>query len=626
MKMPPSRSRVSPRRGPNIVAASLRDERPLAERAAYGKANPGLGETGLRGWRGLLCVLAALTLLDQGQVRGADDESASAGVCLFDTGASSAQGLSPAELRSRRGWLQLPEDETAHRFRGDAVLLNGKLAAVLRAHAGFDVFSITPAGNELRTTLVPLSARGSAPGTLSSVKILENNPGAVMLEAAFAASDGTRMALQCQFSVGQSIFEVRPVAGVARLRLQNAARYVVVPDFFGDDMVFTPDTLPRERIALPAENFFLTPLSGGSALLMCVSSARMQNAEAIIAGRGGGRSFAGCEVACTSGKSLWLASLDGAGLWHDRPLPATDLQAAFALNWKPPFPAKWRADFVGTTGEARSWYFLGGEGPDEDVSLLAAQRCPCRIDGERAVVHGPLLAEAAAGLPARPLLVYPLDRSRATPLTAFCPTDVLRSTLGVGPCQYVLQTEGLQTDANPTPDNVMTWIEKQIARKRHKKSADEIRGLVQQMTEHVSHVADRIRQYAELGRDVQKLCTDAEADDPLRTAAAALEPIAAGLQRNATAPDVTAAPQRVSQLAVQVAALADQASPLAECQRLGAELRSVGAVQDRALANGRMAARWLRARAHMLAADDPPTADWTRKVEDSVDAALQDRR
>jgi hypothetical protein len=144
--------------------------------------------------------------------------------------------------------------------------------------------SLTPAGYEQRTTLIPLAASGSVPTALSGVKILENNPGAVMLEAAFQAGDGMKMALQCQLSVGQSILEIRPTAGVARLRLQAASRYVVIPDFFGDDMVFTPDTLLRERITLPAENFFLTPLGGGTALLMCVSSTRMQNAEAIIAG------------------------------------------------------------------------------------------------------------------------------------------------------------------------------------------------------------------------------------------------------------------------------------------------------------------------------------------------------
>lgn len=619
----------------------------LRGRPSRGRVSPrretGLGETGLRGaarsvltafrqllaerWGSSVCILAVLGLLGYGQVSGADDEPASAGVSLFDSGTSSAQPLSTGALHAKAGWLRLPEDETAHTFRGDAVLLNDRLAVVLRSKAaGFDVFSVTPAGCRQRTTLIPLAVGGAAPAALSGVTILENNSAAVRLEAVFAAAAGVPMSLQCQLSVGQSILEIRPIVGVARLRLLHGARYVVIPDFFGDDMVFTPDSLVRDRMILPAENFFFTPLDGGAALLMCVSSARMQNAEALIARSSEQRSFAGCEVDCAAGKNIWLASIDGAGLWHDRPLPAADLQAAFVLDWKPPFPAKWRADFLAEAGESRSWYFLGGEGPGDEVLVAAAQGCPCRIEGQRAVVDGPLVAAGVSELPPRPLLVYPMDRSRATPLTAFCPTDVLRNTLGVGPCQYILQTEGLQSDANPTPDNVMTWIEKQIARKRQKKSADEIRDLVQQMVEHVGHVAERIQRYADLGRAVQKLCAEGEASDALRTAAAVLKPIAVGLQRQATAADVTAVPQRVGQLAVQVAALVDQTNPLVECQRLGAELRSAGAAQDRALANGRMAARWLRARAKMLAADDRSAAEWVRKIQDLVDAALDDKR
>lgn len=576
------------------------------------------------------CLLSAVGVcaLCLVQLHAADDEAASAGVSLFDTGIPSPQPLSPAALRAKQAWIRLPEDETAHRFRGDAVLVNGNLAAVLRANAaGFEVFSITAAGHKPRAALIPLAAGGSVPGTLASLKILENNPGAVMLEAAFQAGDGGQLSLQCQLSVGQSILEIRPVAVAARLRLRVASRYVVLPDFFGDDMVFTPDTLPRERIILPAENFFLTPLDGGEAMLMCVSSTKMQSTEAVIAGVGKQRSFTGYEVECAAGKSFWLALIDGPNVWHDQPFPDAELRAELALDWKPPFRAKWRADLVGPAGQARSWYFLGGPGSDEASPPVATAGCPCRFDGQRAVVDGPLAADAASGWPfPRPLLVYPMDRSRATPLTAFCPTDVLRSTLGVGPCQYILQTEGLQSDTNPTPDNVMTWIEKQIARKRHQKSADEIRDLLQQMTQHAGHVNERVQRYADLGRNVHEACARGQATASLRTAAATLEPIAQDLQRLATGPDVAAAPQRARQLAAHVVSLLDQSSPLAEAQRRGAELRSAGAAQDRALAGGRMTARWLHARAQMLADDDPAVVGWTQAVQALVEAALQDKR
>jgi hypothetical protein len=39
------------------------------------------------------------------------------------------------------------------------------------------------------------------------------------------------------------------------------------------------------------------------------------------------------------------------------------------------------------------------------------------------------------------VIVYPFDRGRGTPLTATTLTDVVRQTLGVGPCQYILDTD-----------------------------------------------------------------------------------------------------------------------------------------------------------------------------------------
>ena len=104
-----------------------------------------------------------------------------------------------------------------------------------------------------------------------------------------------------------------------------------------------------------------------------------------------------------------------------------------------------------------------------------------------------------------------MDRSQATPLTTFTPIDILRGTLGVGPCQYILQTEGLASDANPTPDNVMTWIEKQFSRKKEKKAADEIRERLAQMVEHVGQAQARIDQYGRMFAEVERLCDAAAA-------------------------------------------------------------------------------------------------------------------
>lgn len=41
------------------------------------------------------------------------------------------------------------------------------------------------------------------------------------------------------------------------------------------------------------------------------------------------------------------------------------------------------------------------------------------------------------------IVVYPVDRRKETPLTEVTPTDIMRDSLGQGPCGYVLDLEGL---------------------------------------------------------------------------------------------------------------------------------------------------------------------------------------
>lgn len=43
---------------------------------------------------------------------------------------------------------------------------------------------------------------------------------------------------------------------------------------------------------------------------------------------------------------------------------------------------------------------------------------------------------------AGPTIIYPINQSADTPLSDFTVTDVVRNTLGVGPCQYILDLEG----------------------------------------------------------------------------------------------------------------------------------------------------------------------------------------
>ena len=41
-----------------------------------------------------------------------------------------------------------------------------------------------------------------------------------------------------------------------------------------------------------------------------------------------------------------------------------------------------------------------------------------------------------------PVLIYPLTRLAETPIARYTPVDIMRNTLGVGPCQHLLDVEG----------------------------------------------------------------------------------------------------------------------------------------------------------------------------------------
>ena len=569
----------------------------------------------------LLCVFA-IALAANAAADG--PEPGSPCTYLFDTGAAAADPLTAAAVTAKKGWKVLAEDDTSHKFAGDAVLLNDRLVLVLRGKAaGAELYGQGPSGPVRRAAVGPVAAGGGL-GKLSGVRILENNPAAVMVEAGFQ-TDKSLVRLVCRLTTGQTILELRPGEGVEKVRVDAPSRYVAVPDFFGDDMVLAAGQSPGPRLRLPAENFFLHFVEPGGCLLMCVWPSSRQQAAALISGEGTQRAIQGSEIDCAAGKSLWIAVLEGPAIWHQQAVSAGEAPREMVLDWKPPFPAKWRATLAGSPAIGPSWYFRGaGEG--DEVAAAIGERSPCCLEAQRALFQVPTTGPGTAPRGPQSLVVYPIDRTRSTPLTTFCPIDILRATLGVGPCQYILQTEGLASDANPTPDSVMTFVEKQFAKKKEKQSADEMRQMLAEMVGHVGHAQQRIDQYAALARDVRAICQAQTAGGIGARATEAFGPTLDDLERKLAGAAATIPPaQRARKLADEVLGLIGQKEAAAECRRLGLALRRLGAEQDRAMANGRMAARWLRQQAAMLAEGDPGSAELAGKIQGRIEQSLRAR-
>jgi hypothetical protein len=552
-------------------------------------------------------MLASSPALDVPAAEKAERDAAMPFARVYDTVTPYQASPGPAELEAKRGWKEIPEDKLDHVFQGDAVLVNDKLVLVLGAHLeSAAVLCRTAAGLAPRLAVLPAPAKAATRGRLESVRLLENNPGAVMVAAAYKNADVPGYAVQFRLTAGQPMLEVRPGEGTSRIGISSAAmRHVVVPGFFGDDMVFSAESLPRDLVGLPVESFFLALTDRGSTIVVAAWQPAGQRVWALVGKPQGERQVLGCDIGAVKDKKLWLAFLEGEGLWHERPVGADDAGKAVTLDWRPPLAAKWRADLMGPRGEAQSW----------DVSDSAAEG-PVRIEAGRATVQMPPVLSSGGKMAAGPLLVYALDRTQATPLTAFTPVDIMRNTLGVGPCQYVLETEGLTSQDNPTPDLVTAWIAKSLKRKKAP-DADEVKERLKAMAELVARVDARIKRYADLAADVQAiLAKAAPAEAP---AAQMMGPTLDTIRRAAKAGlGPSPASARAARLAEPIVAAAAKGQATPEFERLAAEVRAIGAVQDKALATCRLTTRWLNEQCGMVAADSPPCTEIARKVFERV--------
>jgi len=152
---------------------------------------------------------------------------------LFDTGTSSPVPLSGEALSKRIGWTTLPEDEVVHKFRGNVVFMNDKLAVALRrGTCGAEVYSRRGDDFKMRGLLTPVAEDPTV--RFSSVKIVQNNPSAVAVDATVKTTDGQTFILHYELQMGQTFIKTESLRGVTRLRVQAPCRLAVLPDFFAD--------------------------------------------------------------------------------------------------------------------------------------------------------------------------------------------------------------------------------------------------------------------------------------------------------------------------------------------------------------------------------------------------------
>jgi hypothetical protein len=285
---------------------------------------------------------------------------------LFDTGEPSstplgAKALAEGPLAGKNGWTLVEADNLDHQFRGDAVLLNDRLAVVLRAQGpGAEVYS---SADGRRLNRAVLAALPDAPTPISvtgldSIKIVENSPGAVVVRATFETSaEGQKSSATFSITTGQRMVEMCPKSGADRIFAWYRPQWVVVPDFLGHDMVFDPRTVNSNRFGLPTENFSLGLIHGNRAMMMCVWESGRRRSHLIRPKKTTDPTLSGYEIEVLDDEPVWFAFFEGNNLWHQQNLSAAEQGDRVKLDFQPPFEAGWRVDLVKPDGVALSGAF-----------------------------------------------------------------------------------------------------------------------------------------------------------------------------------------------------------------------------------------------------------------------------
>jgi len=564
-----------------------------------------------------------------------------AGVGIWDTGKASEQALTPEALSERKGWTPIAQDRTPASFQGDVVVANGRFQAVFRKQSNAVEVHSGGEGAASRFRAVLQAADGSA-ARLSALALVENGKSRACLEATYKTAKGTPISARFCIKKGDVGLEADPGAGAAGLRVECPGRFVVLPDFFADDIRIDAVKTAPSMVEVPSENFVLHPAIDGNAIVMAVFENRDQDVRLTLAGEGPQRVVTGSEIRFGKGRKIWVSLLETPQIW--RVLPQLgNVQKPAATDWKVPFRAQWRADFASDDAIASFTLLLqdpkGSDyvkpsftgdvhsgGAPEKVAADRVQKgyYPCWTDLAGNVTVMPL----SRGMQA-PLTFYPLNRTADTPADAFTVVDVARNCLGAGPCDYILDLEGHKDQYKGRATCGVRHILNDIYSKNQQKQRhDDVEKCLKDGLTFVTHIRSRVALYQEFGQKLREyLAGQRKAHPDLEAPIAELGKILDQMDRHQAergskikSPDEVAAMNNEFRKTIM-----DHEGPeaLEACRKYTAALVEIGGNQDELVAESRGVVKALRQRAGLLMAMNPKMAEVATEVRTRTQDVLR---
>jgi len=576
--------------------------------------------------------------------KAAKQEAAATGVSVFEM-TPSTSAFFAARWAKKEGIEKLPESQTPRPLKAgnSAVIANDRLAVEVHHGALIEVYSLSGKEPTLRAQLTDLPVRSVGPP--STVTVTKNAPAGCAVDVAYKLPNGSQGGLRIELRMGQAFIETAPIgAATTGLAVKAPCRFAVLPDFFADDIVVDATEIPVARGELPSENFLIHLLPNNESLVMAVWDVRGDDVEAVISGEGKDRQLRASCIPFGSKGKIWVAALDAPGIWHVRDVAKDDAGKIVKLDWKPPFPAQWRMDWRREDGLADSWEIIAQRSDGQYVkhwlgnastiprdrkrwtTVLGSFLYPCWIDGQGEAFLQPL------SKPFRwegPAIIYPLGRTGGTPLDTFTVLDIVRNTLGVGPCEYILDLEGQQSHYKGRATCANRDFLNPIYQKgEQKKRRDEILRSLDEVMVFIRHIRGRIQTYVDFGRDVlQYLAEQKQAHPELAGRIAELEKLTGMIDGYvAKRRDAIRTPDEAQKMVDEFRGTMldyEGADAFERCKKFTAAIVEIGGNQDELVGEGRLAIKLVRQRAGLLMALEPRMGEIAREVRARAQKVLR---
>ena len=484
---------------------------------------------------------------------------------------------------------------------------------------------------------------------MERVALIENAKGGATLQATFKTAKGVEVAAKFRIKRGDVTVQVEPGLGAGKLRVESPGRFVVLPDFFADDIALDATKLPASlnAVDLPSENFVLQMTGQGDAIAMAVFENRQQDIKVTLAGSGDQRIVTGSEIGF-EGKKIWVAVLDAPRIWHHLELKPADTGKIVPLGWKMPFPAQWRVDFTRAGDLTDSWEMLLQEKTDGDFikpswlgggdqtlpssrrrwnTVLGTFAYPCWSGPDRQGYLQPLKSRVLQF--AGPVVVYPINRVKETPLDAYTVVDVMRNTLGVGPCEHILDLEGQKAEYKGRATcSVRDTLNPIYASSQQKTQRAKVDQTLDEGLTFVKHIRGRITRYVEFGNKMREyLAVQKKTHPELAEVIAELDKLTLEID-NKVAIRVAKiqTPEYVSKMNEEFRKnVLDYDGPdaMKRCRQYTEALVVIGDNQDELSGECRWVVKTLRQRAGILLAMDPRVAPIASEIRVRTQEALR---